>query len=392
MFEANFMGKAGMYWFVGVVEDRMDPLKLGRYRVRCIGFHTNDKTKLPTDTLPWATTMLPVTSASMSGVSQTPALVEGSWVVGFFMDGAECQRPCVMGSLPGIPIEVGNFQDGFTDPRDVNKTSVAPGLPSVAYGSSGALVSNPDTGRFPKRLDEPDLSRAARNDAGMQSPQLASKQAARGAGQVDVPMATGGTFSEPVPSTSASYPYNKVTESESGHLIEMDDTRSAERINIQHRAGSFVEMHANGDVVHKSVKDRYDMTLVGAFEHAKTKAITVDNSFDIFVNVGESSHHLNLKIGAGGNINITLAGGNINITTTGSVDQTITGDVTQTINGIVTSTADSFNLTGEVNITGDVNVTGTTTSSVDVIGGGISLKTHVHGGVESGGDTSGPPE
>ena len=38
-----FMGLDGFVWFTGVVEDRNDPAKLGRVRVRCVGFHTENK-------------------------------------------------------------------------------------------------------------------------------------------------------------------------------------------------------------------------------------------------------------------------------------------------------------------------------------------------------------
>ena len=51
---SGFMGKDGFVWFVGVVEDRQDPQKLGRVRVRCLGHHTEDNVKLPTADLPWA--------------------------------------------------------------------------------------------------------------------------------------------------------------------------------------------------------------------------------------------------------------------------------------------------------------------------------------------------
>ena len=30
-------------WFMGVVEDRMDPEMMGRVRVRCFGFHTESR-------------------------------------------------------------------------------------------------------------------------------------------------------------------------------------------------------------------------------------------------------------------------------------------------------------------------------------------------------------
>ena len=39
----NYMGRSGFVWWQGVVEDRKDPLKLGRCRVRILGFHSEDK-------------------------------------------------------------------------------------------------------------------------------------------------------------------------------------------------------------------------------------------------------------------------------------------------------------------------------------------------------------
>ena len=46
MSTTDFMGRDGFIWFAGVVEDRQDPLKLGRVRVRCLGYHTEDKNAL----------------------------------------------------------------------------------------------------------------------------------------------------------------------------------------------------------------------------------------------------------------------------------------------------------------------------------------------------------
>ena len=42
------MGRDGFQWFVGVVEDRNDPQQIGRVRVRCLGYHTEDVIALPT--------------------------------------------------------------------------------------------------------------------------------------------------------------------------------------------------------------------------------------------------------------------------------------------------------------------------------------------------------
>jgi hypothetical protein len=91
-------------WWTGVVEDRDDPEKLGRCRVRIFGFHTDDITLLPTSDLPWALPLQSVTSAATSGLGQTPVgIVPGTWVVGWFLDGEEAQRPLIIGTLAGVP-------------------------------------------------------------------------------------------------------------------------------------------------------------------------------------------------------------------------------------------------------------------------------------------------
>ena len=50
-------------YFFGVVEDRQDPEKLGRVKVRAFGVHTEDRGKIPTSELPWAVPIMPYTSA-----------------------------------------------------------------------------------------------------------------------------------------------------------------------------------------------------------------------------------------------------------------------------------------------------------------------------------------
>ena len=83
-----FLGISEFKHFVGVVEDRHDPEKLGRLRVRCLGIHTSDKNKIASSDLPWASVLLPTTSAGISGLGQSPSfIVEGAWVWGYFRDG-----------------------------------------------------------------------------------------------------------------------------------------------------------------------------------------------------------------------------------------------------------------------------------------------------------------
>lgn len=70
---------------------------------------------------------------------------------------------------------------------------------------------------------------------------------------------------------------------------------------------------------------------------------------------------------------------------------TLTGNLGLAVTGNITSSAAAWGHTGPLNVTGDVGVTGTVTASVDVVGGGKSLKTHTHGGVQTGAGTTGPP-
>lgn len=105
-----------MNLYTGVVENRHDPLKLGRCQVRVVGLHNYDKGQLPTSDLPWAYPIQPITSAAMSGIGTAPVgPVEGTWVVLFFRDEDE-QQPIIMGTLGGIPQAVA----GAIDEEDTN--------------------------------------------------------------------------------------------------------------------------------------------------------------------------------------------------------------------------------------------------------------------------------
>ena len=106
-------------WWQGVVEDRNDPEQFGRYRVRIIGYHTLDKNVLPTESLPWSIPMQPVTSAAISGVGSSPTgLVEGSTVIGFFVDGEDGQIPVIMGSF-GVEDNVPTIDDVSESPESL---------------------------------------------------------------------------------------------------------------------------------------------------------------------------------------------------------------------------------------------------------------------------------
>ena len=152
--EVEYIGYKKFVWFVGVVEDINDPVKVSRVRVRMLSLHTEDKALLPTENLPWATVMMPTTSASVSGIGFSPsALVKGSWVVGFFLDGEEANQPLVMGTWHGIAETSANPQEGFNDPTgkypsyvnkpDVHQNAIGADVGLFADGGNNLKTDNP---------------------------------------------------------------------------------------------------------------------------------------------------------------------------------------------------------------------------------------------------------
>jgi hypothetical protein len=97
MLTKDFYGKNGFVWWTGVVENIDDPLKLGSVQVRIIGIHSEDKSKVPTISLPWAQVMQAPNASNSVSVPRP-----GDWVFGFFQDGDFAQVPVVMGVFPGI--------------------------------------------------------------------------------------------------------------------------------------------------------------------------------------------------------------------------------------------------------------------------------------------------
>lgn len=134
--------------YTGVVEDNLDPLKLGRVRVRVFGLHSDDRSLIPTEALPWATVATPANSASMSGIGVTATgLLPGSWVVLFFND-PDNQYPVVFASFPGIP------QDTVNQAVAYEETSLT--QPDEAAAVPKENPDNPVTkGEVQKAVDVP---------------------------------------------------------------------------------------------------------------------------------------------------------------------------------------------------------------------------------------------
>ncbi len=291
--------QADWVWWVGVIEARGDVSLTGRYQVRIFGYHTDDVEVLPTKDLPYATCVQPVTSASTSGIMETPNLLPGSTVVGFFADGKEGQMPIIMGSIAGKPAPGGGpgQEDAFNDPNKKYPRGMWEDTPEGYAG-----------------VGEPDISKLARDGDAEGHYSLITKRAER---EIDVRTASapslqddkifddkenvdyegqmweepharaqgpyktfekkefepkywdaladlqaGGTGAPKEPGTYTSlYPFNKVKETEAGFTEEFDNTGKAERYAMYHPNGNFVEHQTDGTKVEKIKGDDYEIVV-----------------------------------------------------------------------------------------------------------------------------------
>jgi hypothetical protein len=114
------------------------------------------------------------------------------------------------------------------------------------------------------------------------------------------------------------YPYNNVTQTRSGHMFELDDTKGRERVRLQHRANTFIEMHPDGNEVHKIFGDGYSITL---------------GDHIISIGVDDGNLAKKLQITVYGDVNMQIMGDKI---------ENIEGDVTQHIKGSYTQVVEGY--------------------------------------------------
>jgi GH24 family phage-related lysozyme (muramidase) len=543
--------------FTGVIEDRNDPLKLGRCKVRIVGLHTHDVAKLPTTDLPWAIPVQPITSAAISGIGQSPiGLVEGSWVVVMFQD-EDKQYPIIIGSIGGIPqttndisvddsaiqikidgqlhesntqsdvpveapvveevvlqntnklkraaefvasnactelikrfegLRLSSYQDsigkwtigyGTTAINDqpvvegmtitklqaeqyllsdlntkfaptvqrntralisqsmfdalccftynvgggnFNKSSIlkdlnaskyldaaagfmqwtkaggvelaglvkrrsaekdlflAEGVPNVAgelppttqsaqsqgvtegISTTGSTQPASSTqgfvdpnGKYPLYFNEPDTNRLARHEE-INKTIVYKKEAAIDQG-VEIP---NGTWDQsPIP-YNAQYPFNHVMQTESGHVLEFDDTPNSERIHMYHKSGTFTEIDANGTQVNRIVGDGYEILERNGYVHINGSLnVTVDGAQNLYV-----KNALNMNVDGAARINIF---NNANIAISGNANLSV-GETFAVKAGAVKIEGDTV----DIKSNGDLNIQASGEGSVSA-GGAINV-------------------
>lgn len=90
-------------WFIGKAKcTLLDPLGLGRIRVRVFGLHTSDTNEIEDRDLPWAPISLATNIPSFPGAYQGYGINDGDTVFGIFLDGKHSQSPLVLGVIPHI--------------------------------------------------------------------------------------------------------------------------------------------------------------------------------------------------------------------------------------------------------------------------------------------------
>lgn len=413
-------------FFRGVVEDNKDPLKAGRVRVRVHGLHTPKIIKtetegIPTEELPWAEPCMPIHEGSVSGFGAWAVPLQGSQVMLFF-ENENPSRPMYFASLPGIPE---SKQQYANNNREASKKEG---------------FRDPD-GQYPtqQRLGEPDVHRLARGVS--DETLVTTKNQER---DLAVPTALGGTWSEPVSPYNAQYPHNHVIATHGGITIELDSTPGSTRLHLYHPSNSFIEIDSDGNMVVKNNAEKYEIVASGKNIHIKQQRnITIDASSkkkiqdneqievgqskqeeigeDMFQTIGNDKAE---DIGGDkqeviGEDKRSFIGGDKTVQVDGDQTETIAGDKNKTIQGDRTDTIggglnitvgdEAFLIAPTINLVGPVRITGLLTclggaggsggtmegtfiiTSGDIIADGVSLKTHVHSGVDSGSSNTGPP-
>ena len=177
LFNPGFLGN-NFIWWIGQISDDTEwrdnilPGKFEdansvpgwgrRYKVRIMGIHDKEEESIPSDQLPWANVMYPITGGGgQTGASQTPNLRQGNFVFGFFMDGQDQQVPVIMGVLgnnaqTAMATKIGttatNFSatSGYADGKTPPPGSARPTAPD-----DGLVTTKPKTPEQAKNCAPP---------------------------------------------------------------------------------------------------------------------------------------------------------------------------------------------------------------------------------------------
>lgn len=214
--------------------------------------------------------------------------------------------------------------------------------------------------------------------------------------QLEAAVNPNNSFSEPTTPFAPIYPYNNAKLTESGHLMEFDDTPGAERVSIAHRTGTYFEIGPDGGKTEKIYNDNMQVVMKDNNVYIMGKGtVTIQGDCKVYVQ------------------------GNAQLQVDGDVNWKVGGNFNMSVAGQYTASATNFNLVGPINQVGDIqstgnivnqgnivsnksiqatldfvghqnlSVTGSGTYGGDVVANGISLDNHTHTDPQ-GGNTGKP--
>lgn len=248
---------------LGVVENNLDPKKLGRLQVRIFGLHTENRTDpniqdqyLPVEHLPWAMPAFPISNSNINGIGDFSTIERGTRVWCFFADQHK-QKPVYFAVCPFILDALPDFSKGFSDPTQ--------SLPTADF------------------KDESSISRLARNEKIDDTIVKEKNDNKTTWTQNEV------SIEEPESAYNAQYPFNRVIETGGGIVIELDSTPDNKRVHIYHPSGTYEEINNDGQRVKKTTSNDFEIILEDKYLYVKGNlSIKVDGNTSIEVD-GNSS-------------------------------------------------------------------------------------------------------
>ena len=162
LFNSGFLGASFLWWVGQIADDSTwrdnilpgkfeSPNKIPgwgrRYKVRIIGLHDKEEESIPSNQLPWAQVMYPVTGGGGQARSgATASLRQGNFVFGFFLDGQDQQVPVIMGVLGSnsqtpLGTKIGNSKSNFSSISGFAKGTNPD--PYIKVPAEGLVVTKP---------------------------------------------------------------------------------------------------------------------------------------------------------------------------------------------------------------------------------------------------------
>jgi hypothetical protein len=176
----------------------------------------------------------------------------------------------------------------------------------------------------------------------------------------------GNDWTEPESTFVGEYPYAHVTETESGHLFALDDTKDSETVRLAHRTGTFTEMQPDGTRVDKIVGDGYQII-------AKNNHVLIKGVCNITIE-GDSVLHVmgDADMKVDGDV-YSLVEGNSTTQVKGDVSLFAGGDVDVSAGGtlgtVTINAPDGINLNGDVTVNGMLNAKNSIYSGDNILAG-----------------------